>query len=922
MSTSVSIRIAVVSLSVLLIPAAVQAAVNIGIVAKDKFYVQQGPESADVVVMPYGPFKFEAQVMVDSQSDLSGATVRRVGGATSNLEFDSDEEAYGFYREFGSQVAMDSAYPAGNYVLSYTPSGSGSAISKTLSLTEALPNAPVIENWFDMRHFPAGEDVTVRWNAMTGGAADDLIVVDIENWDTGDTFFETGVHYFGDPNGLDGTARSVVIPSGSLAPDTTYDFFIQFINIESVDEGATVPDVFFASLLGVETELNIRTVTRHPSSVISWGLLSRWTTHRQIGPDTIEPLVGDENAFFYAFIWLDNPDDLTGANFAGRSLVKSSDGDGWIHFESAFDEAELQSNYSNGDYDFNYSFAAGGSHLTTLELTGGALPGVRLANWNELQSASADTVTPIRWMAPENVRGSDAYIVKINDSSGDLIFETDLDLQSGAGLNGTNTSVDVPAGTLTTGQVYDGSISYFRVTDLDRNSQADAYFVAANGVETRFTINTGAVIGDPVKIGAVGREVYYVQTGPDAPVLDFDDDENFTSFAGVLGEGLGGLTNTQVVLPGGAVRNMSFEPGDGWGSETKNDSVGALLADFPAGDYTLRYQVPGSNQVEVIVNLSDVRPGAPQVSNWNETQSVLATEPFTITWLPIENMTEADAIEVFVEDDQDEVFRSGFKLLNGVGLDGDAVAVTIPADTLEADRTYSVTIDALHFTDFDQDTRPGQLFLAANVSSTGLDLVTAGANQPPSITTDALDDAEEGNAYSFDVVGSDPEDGSSVTMHATVIPSWLGFNDQGDGTLRLAGNPTAANVGVFTVTVSVTDSQGLVSSREFSLTVNPDLSDPEGRALDIVGINWLRDQASPFTSQITEVQFGESALISGSVGDGAVSFLNGMFTGPIKLSFYWKVSSEAGKDFFRVSVDDTVEAEISGEQNWREQVIT
>ena len=70
------------------------------------------------------------------------------------------------------------------------------------------------------------------------------------------------------------------------------------------------------------------------------------------------------------------------------------------------------------------------------------------------------------------------------------------------------------------------------------------------------------------------------------------------------------------------------------------------------------------------------------------------------------------------------------------------------------------------------------------------------------------------------------------------------------------------------------------------------------------------------------MQFGESALISGLVSDGSTSFVQGTFTGPVKLSFYWKVSSQAEQDFFRVKVDDSVETEISGVQNWRQQIIS
>ncbi len=922
MSISKSISSFAVFTFALFLATATQAAVSLGTVGKESLFNQVGPDPEDVVPDDGPMYSFGAQIMVEASSDLTNPTIHRVGGATMNLIYDSDEEGYEVYADFWSLALLDASHPNGQYVLSYTPSGSTSSLSKTMSLTNGFSPALVIENWFDLRHFPVGEDVTVGWSSAAGGA-EDIIVIEVDDPDGGDQVFNSGVHYFGDSGALDGTGRSVTIPAGTFTANKSYDSRLLYLDIETVDLGVTVPGVLFASYFQTETEFRIRTVDRHPSPVINRGVLSRWTTFQQADANTVQPVVGEGSAYVEAGIWLDNPDDLTGASFAGHALVKSPGEGGWIFSHLLNNAAELQAWLPNGEYRLDYNFAAGGSHFTTLDLTGGALPRVMLSNWDVLQYVSADQVIPIQWAAPDGVRASDAFIVRIETQGGDVVFETDLDLDQQVGLDGTDTSVDVPAGTLDEDETYSASISYLRFTDIDSHSQTDATFVALNGVETRFNITTAAAVGDPVAIGAVGREVSYLQSGTGAPMVDLVDSDQFSSFAVFGGESVDQLVSGSVILPGGAERPMSFDAEEGIFNFSKpNTTFDALLADFPSGDYTLRYLVVGGAPIEVGVHLGDTFPAPPHIINWTEAQSVVASEPFSLKWLPIDEMTEADAIAVYVENsDGDEIFASDFYFIDSSGLSGTAVSVSIPAGTLQANQTYDVLIDALHFTDLD-DSREGQLFGAFNMRSTSFSLVTTGANQTPAITTESLENAQEGEAYFANIVGSDPEDGASVEISGVVVPSWLSLTDSGGGVAVLSGTPGAENVGSFTVTVSVTDTQGSTSSREFSLIVNPDLSDPEGRALDLVGINWLRDQTSPFASQITEVQFGESALISGSVGDGAVSFLNGTFTGPIKLSFYWKVSSEAGKDFFRVSVDDTVEAEISGEQNWREQVIT
>ena len=184
-------------------------------------------------------------------------------------------------------------------------------------------------------------------------------------------------------------------------------------------------------------------------------------------------------------------------------------------------------------------------------------------------------------------------------------------------------------------------------------------------------------------------------------------------------------------------------------------------------------------------------------------------------------------------------------MIDPSGLVGTAQSVTIPAGTLEPDKTYDVTLDALKFSAIDRP-NDAQIFVAFNMSSTGFSLVTTGGNQPPVISTESLANALEGEAYAASIIASDSEDGGSVSLRAPVLPSWLTFVDQGGGEGTLSGTPALVHVGSFTVMIEAADSQGLTGLREFTVKVNPDLSDPEGRALDIASVTWLRDQASPF----------------------------------------------------------------------------
>lgn len=63
---------------------------------------------------------------------------------------------------------------------------------------------------------------------------------------------------------------------------------------------------------------------------------------------------------------------------------------------------------------------------------------------------------------------------------------------------------------------------------------------------------------------------------------------------------------------------------------------------------------------------------------------------------------------------------------------------------------------------------------------------------------------------------------------------------------------------------------------------------------------------------------GNDALQSGDVGDGGSTQFSTNMTGPITVSFYWKVSSQAGLDRVRFCLDGTEVVSISGEADWHE----
>ena len=109
--------------------------------------------------------------------------------------------------------------------------------------------------------------------------------------------------------------------------------------------------------------------------------------------------------------------------------------------------------------------------------------------------------------------------------------------------------------------------------------------------------------------------------------------------------------------------------------------------------------------------------------------------------------------------------------------------------------TYTITVD------------DGELDDSMTVTIT-----ISGANDAPSITSNAVTSANEDAAYSYTTVAEDDDSGDTVTLTCTTVPSWLTCNAG-----ALTGTPGNADVGSHAVvitaddgTTSVTDSFTIV----------------------------------------------------------------------------------------------------------------
>lgn len=96
-------------------------------------------------------------------------------------------------------------------------------------------------------------------------------------------------------------------------------------------------------------------------------------------------------------------------------------------------------------------------------------------------------------------------------------------------------------------------------------------------------------------------------------------------------------------------------------------------------------------------------------------------------------------------------------------------------------------------------------------------ILPVGGNTAPEILTTSIPAANEAQAYAAWIEAEDAE-GHALSFSVGLLPNWLNFTDNGNGTATLSGTPNT--VGTFNIAVSVTDGFETVQ-RTFSLLVNP-----------------------------------------------------------------------------------------------------
>lgn len=90
--------------------------------------------------------------------------------------------------------------------------------------------------------------------------------------------------------------------------------------------------------------------------------------------------------------------------------------------------------------------------------------------------------------------------------------------------------------------------------------------------------------------------------------------------------------------------------------------------------------------------------------------------------------------------------------------------------------------------------------------------------------------------------------------------------------------------------------------------------------LHLARLRWVSKGDAPWRPQQEVTYDGTETLQSGAIGENQQSRLQTSLFGPGTLTFWWKVSSEAGHDFLQFSLDGAVQDRLSGESDWQQRL--
>lgn len=467
-------------------------------------------------------FQFRARIDLTRTGSVSSASVKwpGVGGATRAL---TNYLTYvEFSQTFPNLSAMNLTHPNGTYTFNLQTGGDGKKTNVLTLAADLYPNLAHVANFAAAQQVDWTSDFKLQWDPLI---ASDLVQVRIFQGnqvilDTGGVPGAAGI--------LPATATSLVIPRNTFQEGAVYTGEVTVTRRSSIDLTG-YPNVPAWASFSRRTEFPIRTIFQVTD--VQWYGLAKVQRFVQTSP--LPPIASSTGGYqFMAFGFANDPASIKAASVqAGSSAPKtfSASGGGWGWSDAFGTQQSLESSYPAGPYLLSLQTAHNGSMQIGFVLTAPNFPAApQISNWNDASAIDASKAFLLKWNPLSGGTTDDMIKCSIR-KNGQVVFRTGDYPQASGALNGTLSSLSIPAGLLQPGESAEASIVYLKANSLDPFSYPRSLGFAGWGAETVATIrarggsSTAPLLGNAaVKNGALefnisaetGRQ-YIIQSSAD-----------------------------------------------------------------------------------------------------------------------------------------------------------------------------------------------------------------------------------------------------------------------------------------------------------------------------------------------------------------------------------------------------------------------
>lgn len=425
---------------------------------------------------------FEARGFVYATA-VTTASIKKPNGTTVNLVTTGDHLEISNVYDVSAQ--LKSAWPSGNYTINISNASDGAKTSTMFIGSDLYPTPPHVANFAEAQAIFPGQNFVLRWDALFGSSATDLVQVQLE--ENGAVIFETPP-IPGLAGALNGGATSVTIPANRLAEGRLFSCTITAWRAINKDT---------TTIVGARGEVSYYSRTTFPmrTRYLTQDVVSYRVEKRVIYEQTASAPALRANGYeMTAFVAASTTQSVTSASFRAPSgSLTTLAANGFEHaFVRAFaTPAAMDGAFAPGGYEMRMITKNNGFRTNTLTLSGNypqAAP--QIANIDEAQYIKTGGPFTLSWHLAEAAATDHLQVVIMDGDT--VVFSTPAIPGVAGSLNGTARSVAIPSGTFSSGKTYTGMIRHCRPAAGDSFTYPLAYGMAGHARVTRFPMQTAS----------------------------------------------------------------------------------------------------------------------------------------------------------------------------------------------------------------------------------------------------------------------------------------------------------------------------------------------------------------------------------------------------------------------------------------------